>query len=355
MQLFLVKGKKAVCLSMITVLILLGMKGAYYNFGQNTPKFCHAAGSGAAQVSGEYDEPLLYSCSLWVTCSTESMMLEGKFYGKVNPAKAEIYRAEVKSNGKNGKFKKIGSCKKFMKQEFIYEYTYEPNIKVISWVFNYKDNTVKTGKSYAYKYKAYCKTEGGMYQYQTPYSNVSRGMAAKTVGEYTCTIVKNTAKKLVVKLTGKSKKNGLLETPYSPLQICGLELRYKNDGENEIHRSLNFIKYSYNGKKWYYTGKFAIQRKQSVYLYFEEHSVVGQPTNGIKFSGYQYAQMFFYNVSYNLQCQSRFYDKYAGQQIRFNLSSGTAAVSDFISHMYGQVAFVWDGDIFTRDYKDIDD
>lgn len=106
MQLFLVKWKKAVCLSMITVLILLGMKGAYYNFGQNTSKLCCAAGSGAAKVSGEYDEPLLYSCDLWVTCNTESMMLKGEFYGKVQPTKAEIYRAEVKSNGKNGKLKK---------------------------------------------------------------------------------------------------------------------------------------------------------------------------------------------------------------------------------------------------------
>ena len=354
MQLFLVKGKKAVCLSMITVLILLGMKGAYYNFGQNTPKFCHAAGSGAAQVSGEYDEPLLYSCSLWVTCSTESMMLEGKFYGKVNPAKAEIYRAEVKSNGKNGKFKKIGSCKKFMKQEFIYEYTYEPNIKVISWVFNYKDNTVKTGKSYAYKYKAYCKTEGGKDQYQTPYSGIKRGMAANTVGKYTCTIVKSTAKDLVVKLTGKSKKNGLLEAQYSPgidSNRYGAELRYKNDGENEICRHLDLVGYSYNGKIWHY-GRFSIQGKQSVYLHFKEHCALNRPANGIKFSNYQHAQMFYYAVKYNRQY--RLYDRCDSPQIRFNLSSGTAAVSNFTSYKNGQVAFVWEGDIFTRDYFDLD-
>ena len=348
MKLFFAKWKKAVCLSMVTVLILLGMKAAYYDFEQNTPKLCYAAGSGiasgAAKASREYDEVILYACSLRVTCSTESMRLEGEFDAKTKPAGAEIYRAKVKSNGKNGKFKKIGSCKDFIKQE----YSYDPNV----WAFHYEDNTVKTGKAYAYKYKVYCETEGETYQYQECYSYVIRGMAAKTVGKYTCTVVKNTAKKLVVKLTGKSKKNGLLESLHSPLRICGMELKYKNDGENEIHRYLNFVKFSYDGKKWDYTGKFAIQGKQSVYLYFEEYLGGNPPTNGIKFSGYQYAQMFFFNVSYNLQCGTRFYDKYEGQQIRFNLSSGTAAASNFKSHKYGQLAFVWDEDIFTRDYEE---
>ena len=178
-------------------------------------------------------------------------------------------------------------------------------------------------------------------------------MAAKTVGAYTCTIVNNTAKKLVVKLTGKSKKNGLLKAQYPPQTYGRVEadLRYKNDGENEIAPHLKFMKYSYNGKKWYTKGKFAIKGKQSVYLYFKECIHEWQPAHNIKVSGYQYAQMFFYSVRYSLQ--GKLYNCYESPQIRFNLSSGTAAVGDFTSlNEQGQKAFVWDGDIFAREYED---
>lgn len=172
------------------------------------------------------------------------------------------------------------------------------------------------------------------------------------MGKYTCKVIKSTAKKLIVKLTGKSKNNGPLES-YHPIKsgYHNIELRYKNEGEDEIHRTLQCIKYSYDGDNWH-KGTFTIKGKESVYLYFIEYinkSIPGETIHNIKISDYQYAQMFFWTIRYNLLRDVRY------PQIRFNLSSGTAAVSDFIS--YGghyQEAFMWDDEIFERTYEVID-
>ena len=117
------------------------------------------------------------------------------------------------------------------------------------------------------------------------------------------------------------------------------------------------MKYSYNGKKWYTYPKgsfeansFAIKGKQSVYLHFKEYIRFGQTASNIKVSNYQYVQMCCWPVEYNLQFQGSLLPP----QIRFNLSSGTAAVGDFTAtNGHGQVAFVWDGDIFPREYGDL--
>lgn len=291
----------------------------------------------AAQVSGENEEIRFYPSYMTITCTTESISLNGVLIASVMPAKAEIYRAKIKSNGKNGKFKKIGSCKKF-----INEYSDEPD----RWTFVYKDHTVKLGTAYAYKYKAYCKTKEEPYQYKMCSSKIKKGMAAKAVGQYTCKVVKNTNTKLVVKLTGKSRKNGLLKSyrfsEYDSYNYA--ELRYKNEGGNENYRDLTLLKYSYDGKKWYKKGDFSIKGKLSIYLHFKNRlSWPGAPTN-IKVANYQYVQMFFYPVKYNFYISARCY----APQIRFNLSSGAATVKDFISQENYDKFLVWDGDIFTR-------
>lgn len=354
MKLYFIKWKKAVCLSITTILLLIAAKDHFYDITANPPQLCHAAGNDkfreAAPISDKDAKIIIYSCYLNITCSTKNMMLTGYFNATTEPTGAEIYRAKIKPNGKNGKFKKIGKCKDFRNDTRYDETDF--------WVFHYTDHAVKAGNKYAYKYKVYCGAKGKTNQYRECYSIIKQGVAAKTTGKYTCTIIKNTAKKLVVKLTGKSKKNGLLESYYPIPNYRGddVELRCKNDGEDEIKREWKLIKYSYNGKKWD-TGTFAIKGKQSLYLYFEyTPSIYAEPgENNINLSNYQHVQMFVYYARYNLQPSTPGLSKYECQQIRLNLSSGTAAAGNFISHNeQGQLAFVWDGDIFARDYEILD-
>lgn len=346
------KWNKLVSLFMIIMLLFMGVKGTYHGFCINTPmQLCCAAGSGSdvSQISEDHNE-MFNGCGIAeIICSTGSIKFDTWVYATMKPSGADIYRAKIKSNGKNGKFKKIGNCNNFMPAEHYGADNYK------RWTLNYEDSTVNTGNAYAYKCRVYCyyKTEEETYQYQEVYSKKGKGIAARTVGKYTCKVVKNTAKKLIVKLTGKSKHNGPLK-PY--IGYHNAQLRYKNEGEDEIRRDMMLIKYSYDGKKWYkyetYKESFEIKGKQSIYLYFIQYinySDRFHPVPNIKFSNYQYVQMFFWPVNYNLQHMDR------SPQIRFNLTFGTAAVNDFISYRAPfQAAFVWDGDIFERDYEAID-
>lgn len=332
MKQFFTKWKKAGCLSMLVVLMLLEMKGACYASGGNPQSLCYDVSrrnfDHTAQALEEDDEIILYHLGLMeLICSTKSILLKCDFRANVELTGAKIYRAKVKANGKNGKFKEIGNCEDFIISDNEYPYG--------RYTFTYEDTTVKTGNAYAYKCKAYYGEKGKTPEYVESYSKTERGVAAKTVGEYTCKVIKSTAKKLIVKLTGKSKNNGPL-TPYYKIteqRPHDVDLRYKSDGGEEFERELELIKFSYDGKKWYSKGKFTIKGKESVYLYFEEWIIrtLGWKANNIKITHYQYAQMVFGHVKYNLQgIMDGGNEIYDCPQILFNLSSGKASVDDFI-------------------------
>ena len=350
MKQFFTKWRKAGCLSVLIVLMLMEMKGACYASGVNPQKLCYVVSSRnfahTAQASEEENKIPIHTGRMEIICSTKSLLLKCYFYAHVEPTGAQIYRAKVKANGKNGKFKKIGNCKDFTLEDGPY-YTND-------CTFIYEDTTVKTGTAYAYKYKVYYGEKGKTPKYTECYSKTETGVAAKRTGEYTCKVIKSTSKKLIVKLTGKSKNNGPL-TPYYGItddRPHDGDLRYKNDGGNQIERELELIKFSYDGKKWYTKGKFAIKGKQSVYLYFEEWiwHTVGWKANNIKITDYQYVQMIFPHVRYNMQGKMDSGNEiYNCPQILCNLSSGTAAADDFRIENYDEDEpdqYKWDEGIF---------
>lgn len=318
MKLLRQKWKKSVYLSAAIALILMGMK----------EKPC------AAQASGEDGYFSFYVTS--ATCSTKRILLKSSLKASASfmPTEAEIYRAKIELNGKKGKFRRIGSCK-----YFVHYLGY--------WDFAYEDDTVKSGIAYAYKFKAYCKTKEKPYQYKECTSKIIKRMAAETVGQYTCKIVKSTAKKLIVKLKGKCRENGLLESYHAFYDhyYYNAVLRYKNTDEDEKVKDLSLVKYSYDGKRWHKKEDFSIKGKQSVYLYFENRPTSFSEPTGIKITNYQYVQMFFWPVKYNYYIDV--IDD-AIPHLRFNLSSGTAAVRNFISKKNNEQVLMWDGDIFSE-------
>lgn len=348
MKQFFTKWKKAICLSVLIVLMFMEMKGACYAsavkpqklyYDMNDRSFAYAV-----QASEEDDNKIyLRTRRTELICSTKSILLKGHFYANVQPTGIQIYRAKVKANGKNGKFKEIGNCKDFSLKDVS-----DPE----DYTFTYEDTTVKTGNAYAYKYKVYYGEKGGTPEYVERYSDTETGVAAKTVGEYTCKVVKSTAKKLIVKLTGKSKNNGPL-SPYYGVTIyykpVDVYLRYKNDGEEQFERDLELMKFSYDGKKWYNKGRFTIKGKQSVYLHFKE-MINKWDAHNIKITDYQYVQMLYVRMRYNLQGIMDSGDEiYDCPQLLCNLSSGKATVDDFVIFNFDRDEpdeYRWDGGIF---------
>ena len=312
MKLFSVFCKRGVCLSLALIIASMGI----YNTNS------------AAEVSEKYDTKLGATKLLSVECSPSKITLIGYVSADVNvkPTGVEIYRAKLKANGTRENFITIGTCKKLEK---------DANIET-GWHYTYIDNTVKTGQAYVYRCRAY-REDGTVRKFSESQGETREAIAAKEAGSYKCKVIKNTSKKLVIKITGKSKNNGLLEYNDKQAQFFRHTVVFKNKGkEGGMYNDLKLAACSYNGKKWYKKPKFAIKGKESIYLRFNRSG------HDIKVSGYKYVQMMLQYMRYNLHPWS----ESEMPQMRVNLTTGEAVTGRFIKQVNSEWVTEWDGDIF---------
>lgn len=310
MKLPFVDWKKVICLYMAIMITFAEMGSTCF----------------AVQIPTEHDERLHSSNIADLTCRPKSITVRGEIWADVQPAGAAIYRAKIKADGKKGSFQEIGICSKIRQVEDAED----------GWFFTYKDSKVKTGQAYAYMCKAFIET-GNTSKFQKENFWIKKGVAAKKAGRYKCEIVKNTAKKMVVKITGKSKNNGPMECAIGvPTFNNCVALVFKNNGKpGGVYDDVKSEAFSYNGKKWHRGKTFHIKGKESVYLCFNRSG------HDIDMSGYQYVQMMVEYVKYNL-CPRKGRSEQM-PQLRLNLTSGGGLTGYFIDYKWGTK---WDGDIF---------
>lgn len=240
------------------------------------------------------------------------------------PAGVDIYRAEVKENGENDIFLKIGVIRGFEYRE------YDDHDE---WTFTYTDNEITTGQSYAYMVKPFIETENTR-KFQKDVSDIKQGVAANGTGKYSCEIIENTSDSFIVKITGKDKNNGPLVYKQETIQTT---IVYKNEGETQNNASISVEAYSYDGKKWF-KGEASVSGKEVLYLRFH----CTKKKNIKNLSDYQFIQMIMPYVNYNLA--------YSG--MRLNLTTGEALTGDFTAWDQEEECywFVWDGNLFTPVY-----
>ena len=205
---------------------------------------------------------------------------------------------------------------------------------------------MKAGQSYAYMCKGFVK-EGDAIKFQKENFGTRKGVAAEKAGKYKCEVVKNTAKKLVVKITGKSKNNGPIECDIGiPAYNNSVALVFKNKKKaGGLYTDVKSEAYSYNGKKWQKGKPFRMKGKESVYLRFNRSG------HDIDMSDYQYVQMMVEYTRYNL-CPRK--DRPDGMpQLRLNLTSGEAVTGHFINVDNYKWTTEWDGDIFDKSEDNI--
>ena len=316
MKLFFTSCKKVICLYLAVIIALAGMNSTCLT----------------AQASIEYYDDQLHSSNIVnLACTPKSITVYGEMWADVQPTGAEIYRAKLKTNGKRGEFKQIGVCDKIEQAEY----------SEGSWIFTYKDTTVNTGQSYVYMCRGFIQIENAS-KFQKENFRTRKGVAANKAGKYKCKVVKNTAKKLVVKITGKSKNNGPLECEIGISTFNNsIGLVFKNKGKRTgIYDDVKSEAFSYNGKKWYKGKAFKIKGKESVYLRFNRSG------NDIDMSDYQYVQMIVEYTRYNLCPMKDRLDEMP--QLRLNLTSGEALTGNFINVDNYKWTTEWDGNIFDK-------
>ena len=182
MKIFWKDCKRTICLVILAFVLCLGLEAI----------------DASAEGSVQYDDTNTFFFRSWIrdtVGSPKSITVRATVKArKVQPAGAEIYRAALTADGSQGKYRKVGVCK---------------NLKLArhgNWRFSYRDNTVKAGQRYIYKCKGFV-YDGAVKTVQKNNCLTGTGVAEKSPeGNYTCKVIKNTKKKLVVKMAGISKK-----------------------------------------------------------------------------------------------------------------------------------------------------
>lgn len=315
MKLFFVGPKKLICLYLVVIITFAGIKSTCFT----------------AQASVEYDARLHSSNIANLVCSPKSITVKGEIWADVRPTGAEVYRAKIKTNGKRGDFGQIGVCNKIEQDEY----------SEGKWIFTYKDNAVNTGQSYVYMCKGFIEGENASKRQKENFWT-RKGVAAKKAGKYKCEVVKNTVKKLVVKITGKSKNNGPIECDIGVSTYNNsVALVFKNKGkEGGLYTDVKSEAFSYNGKKWHKGKTFKIKGKESVYLRFNRSG------HSIDISDYQYVQMMVEYIRYNLCPRKEYPDQMP--QLRLNLTFGEALTGNFINVDNYKWTTEWDGNMFDK-------
>lgn len=189
-------------------------------------------------------------------CSTKSVIIDATVYADTfeEYESVEVYRAEITEDGGYGEFERIGVCTALKEEEKppFSPFNFNPytNGLIKDYDFTYIDRIVEPGKGYAYRMYAYGHDHGGR---PAPIlaSSVKEAFTGDMQGRYECSIIQNTKKKLIIKLSGKSKETGLLKYKFD-YGWSAAHLVYKNKlYEMENVRTLRIIKYSYDGKVWH--------------------------------------------------------------------------------------------------------
>ena len=329
MKLSFMRWKRAVSLCLAVVMafsIVLGQM----SHSSAIRLLAGAKNNGAEKASVQYDDKIHYSEIEDITCTPSNITIAVSIWmwdKDMEVTGAEIYRAKIKANGKRGDFKKIGVCRELKQNQY----------DKYRWDFTYSDSTVKAGQAYVYKCRGF-RQVGNVKKLQKEDIRTRKGVAAKSAGKYKCKVVKNTEKKLIVKITGKNKNNGTLERIESG-GFKGVYLVFKNKGkEGGAYGDVKLEAFSYNGKKWHKGRLFHIKGKESVYLRFSRSG------HDIDMSKYKYVQMMLEYMQYNLSTKKDRPNEMP--QLRLNLTSGETLTGQFIKWVDNKWVTEWDGRIF---------